>query len=123
MSLGHLFYSKCDTEVVLRAYIAWKENALERINGIFGFAVWEEKAKRLFLARDRIGVKPLFYAIKNKQLIFASEIKTLLCHPIIEHTIDAINTTDSVRLQQLAQRYLCPEMLHTIVVKRGQVVD
>ncbi len=88
-AMGHTFSGRCDTEVVLRAYIAWKEKALHKLNGIFGFAVWEEKSRRMFLARDRIGVKPLFYTCANNVFIFASEIKTILAHPCVEPVIDA----------------------------------
>ncbi len=88
-NLGQSFDGKCDTEVVLRAYIMWKELSLERLNGIFGFAVWEHNARRLFLARDRIGVKPLFYTQKNGVIIFASELKTILANPLVPHVIDA----------------------------------
>ena len=80
-ALGHLFLGHSDTEVVLHAYAQWKSGCLERFNGIFAFAVWERKAQRLFLARDRIGVKPLFYSQIKEGLLFASEIKTILCHP------------------------------------------
>ena len=85
---GHLFQEHSDTEVLLHAYAQWGSGCLERLNGIFAFAVWEEKAKRLFLARDRIGVKPLFYSESNGGLIFASEIKTILCHPAIRPELD-----------------------------------
>ena len=77
-ALGHRFLGHSDTEVVLHSYVRWKERCVERFNGIFAFAVWEEKANRLFLARDRIGVKPLFYAQPPGGLLFASEIKTIL---------------------------------------------
>ena len=87
--LGHPFLNKCDTEVVLRAYITWKEQTLLKLNGIFSFAVWEQKNKRLFIARDRIGVKPFFYTHKNGVFMFASELKTILAHPEIEARIDA----------------------------------
>ena len=60
-SYGHQFQTHTDTEVVLHAYAQWKEKSLEHLNGIFAFAVWEEGSERLFIARDRIGVKPLFY--------------------------------------------------------------
>lgn len=80
-SLGHQFLDRSDTEVVLHAYAQWGEEALEKMNGIFAFAVWEAKKKRLFLARDRIGVKPLFYRCLDGGILFASEIKTILAHP------------------------------------------
>ena len=86
--LGHKFLGHSDTEVVLHAYSQWREDALNRFNGIFAFAVWHSKEKKLFLARDRIGVKPLFYARTPKGFAFASEIKTLLKHPQIQPLID-----------------------------------
>lgn len=86
--LGHSFRTHSDTEVVLHAYAQWRHNCLEKFNGIFGFAVWEHTAKRLFLARDRIGVKPVFYTLKNNGIIFASEIKTILAHPAGKPKLD-----------------------------------
>ena len=86
---GHDFTSHCDTEVVLHAYAQWGEDCLSRFNGIFGFAVWEQRKKRLFLARDRIGVKPLFYALLPQGLVFASEIKTILKYPAMKARLDA----------------------------------
>lgn len=85
---GAVFTTHCDTEVVLQAYLHWGAACTERFNGIFAFAVWEQQAQRLFLARDRIGVKPLFYAEIPGGLVFASEIKALLQHPAVSHTID-----------------------------------
>ena len=75
---GHSFCSHSDTEVLLHSFAQWGEACLEKCNGIFAFAVWEEKAGRLFLARDRIGVKPLFYREETGRFLFASEIKTIL---------------------------------------------
>ena len=86
--LGHEFSGHSDTEVVLHAYAQWQEKCLDRFNGIFAFAVWEEKAKRLFLARDRMGVKPLFYKQHQGGLIFASEIKTILTYPTVRAELD-----------------------------------
>ena len=82
-ALGHRFVSHSDTEVLLHAFAQWGPDCLEKLNGIFAFAVWQQRAQKLFLARDRIGVKPLFYALRGDSLIFASELKTLLCHPEI----------------------------------------
>lgn len=79
--LGHTFQGHSDTEVVLHGYAQWGKDCVDRFNGIFAFAVWQQKAKKLFLARDRIGVKPLFYTETDNGLLFASEIKTILCHP------------------------------------------
>ena len=87
--LGHCFLGHSDTEVLLHSYAQWGENCLEKLNGIFAFAVWEKNSRRLFLARDRMGVKPLFYTQVEDGLIFASEIKTLLVHPQVRAELDA----------------------------------
>lgn len=88
MSLGYTFKGHSDTEVLLVSFIHWREKCVEKLNGIFAFAVWDTKAQTLFLARDRIGVKPLFFYNYSNGLLFASEIKTLLCNPLIAHQID-----------------------------------
>ena len=88
-ALGHVFDGHSDTEVVLHAFAQWGEECLERFNGIYAFAVWERENKRLFLARDRMGVKPLFYKLHKGGLLFASEIKTILTYPDVERILDA----------------------------------
>lgn len=85
---GVSFTTKSDTEVVLRAFIQWGEDCVNHFNGIFAFAVWDDFNKRLFLARDRMGVKPLFYALVDGSIVFASEIKALLKHDKINAEID-----------------------------------
>ncbi|MBR0414240.1 MAG: asparagine synthase (glutamine-hydrolyzing) [Clostridia bacterium] len=84
---GFAFHTTSDTEVVLKAYIGFGEACVEKLNGIFAFAIWNENKKELFLARDRIGVKPLFYGLNKGGIVFASEIKALLCHPDFEPII------------------------------------
>lgn len=81
---GHRFIGHSDTEVILKAYIEYGEKCLDMFNGIFAFAVWNSRDRELFLARDRIGVKPLFYAETEGGLVFASEIKALLLHPSVK---------------------------------------
>ena len=85
---GHHFLGHSDTEVVLHAYARWGEKCVERFNGIFAIAVWEERRRRLFLARDRIGVKPLFYKLHDGGLLFASEMKTILAYPTVSAELD-----------------------------------
>ncbi len=86
--LGYRFRSHSDTEVLLKCYMEWGEKCLPLLNGIFAFAVWEKHKKRLFFARDRMGVKPFFYASKDNTFIFGSEIKALLAHPQVHSHID-----------------------------------
>lgn len=87
-SLGVRFESHCDTEVVLRAYVHWGKAALPRLRGMFAFAIWTESERRLLLARDRLGIKPLYLYRREEDIYFGSEIKTLLAHPEIDRRID-----------------------------------
>lgn len=84
---GHRFKTKCDTEVLLVSYIEWGPDCLERLNGIFAFAIWDSVKEQVFLARDRVGVKPLFYSYIDGTLIFGSEPKALLQHPKVEPVV------------------------------------
>ena len=84
LDLGYGFEGHSDTEVVLKAYHAWGQNCAEKFNGIFAFAVYDTRNRSLFLARDPMGVKPLFFAKRGRSLLFASELKALLCHPLVE---------------------------------------
>lgn len=78
LTIGHKFNSHTDTEVVLKSYEEFGPECLEKFNGMFAFAIWDEEKKELFLARDRIGIKPLYYYLKDGKLIFGSEIKSIL---------------------------------------------
>ncbi|QJW47424.1 hypothetical protein HA075_17530 [bacterium BFN5] len=88
-SKGYRFTTTCDTEVLLTAYIEYGPACVEKFNGIFAFGIWDEAKETLFLARDRIGVKPLFYAERNKSFVFGSELKALLANPLIKPEVDA----------------------------------
>lgn len=85
---GYSFDSHCDTEVVLKSYCEWKEECCRKLNGIFAFAVWNDEDRELFICRDRIGVKPLFYSSKNGIFAFSSRIKSLLLIPEITPEVD-----------------------------------
>lgn len=87
-SLGYNFKSKSDTEVVLKSYLEWGNHCLEKFNGMFAFAIWDSLEKKLFLARDRYGIKPLYYYLDDKTFVFASEQKSLLEHPGISRNLD-----------------------------------
>ncbi|MDF2681723.1 MAG: asnB [Brevibacillus sp.] len=84
LATGHTFQSHSDTEVLLHTYLEWGTECVNHLNGIFAFAIWDERASRLFVARDRMGVKPLFYAQRGSSFLFASELKSLLAHPDVK---------------------------------------
>ena len=87
-SLGHQFHSRSDSEVILYAYSQWGAKCVERFNGMFAFAIWDKKRQELFLARDRYGIKPLYYTFRGSTLLFASEQKAILSHEAVDRDID-----------------------------------
>ena len=92
---GHKLYTKSDTEVVLRLYDEYGEGCLQHLRGMFAFAIWDETEKNLFLARDRVGKKPLLYSHQpNGDLIFGSEFRAVLQHPSVSREVD-MNAIDS----------------------------
>ncbi len=86
---GHTFRTRSDTEVLLHAYVEWGEECVRHLNGIFAFGLWDEQKQRLLLARDHLGVKPLFYAQRGSAILFGSELKVLLAHPLVKAEVDA----------------------------------
>lgn len=91
---GHAFETRSDTEILLAAYAQWGEACVERFRGMFAFALWDRHEKRLFLARDPVGVKPLYYAETGGALYFASEMKALLICPGIDRALDLESLDD-----------------------------
>ncbi|MER8185866.1 asparagine synthase (glutamine-hydrolyzing) [Kitasatospora sp. NPDC094015] len=85
---GHRFRTRSDTEVVLRAYLQWGEHLAERLNGMYAFALWDPRAEELLLVRDRMGVKPLYFHRTADGVLFGSELKALLAHPLVQPTVD-----------------------------------
>src|SRR3981081_2634958 len=88
LAASHTFNTQSDTEVLVHGYEEWGEALVERLNGMFAFAVLDRRRGAVFLARDRMGIKPLHYAIDGKRLVFASELKALLCDPALRREID-----------------------------------
>lgn len=86
--LGHTFKSKSDTEVVLNSYAQWGSECVHKFNGMFAFALWDKTRQELFLARDRYGIKPLYYSFLNHKFLFGSEQKALLAYPEFKHDIE-----------------------------------
>jgi asparagine synthase (glutamine-hydrolysing) len=97
LALGHHFQTQSDTEVVLRAFLEWDTGCFARMKGMFAVAVWQEAQQRLVLARDRMGIKPLYYSERAGQIYFGSELKALFAHPEISRSLDLA----------ALQQYLC----------------
>ncbi|ASY33112.1 MULTISPECIES: asparagine synthase (glutamine-hydrolyzing) [unclassified Streptomyces] len=93
-SMGHPFDTRSDTEVVLRAYQEWGAEFVHRLEGIYAFAIWDERRQELVLVRDRMGVKPLYYAITPTGVLFGSEPKAILAHPDFQPVLDADGLRD-----------------------------
>ena len=85
---GHLFRTRSDTEVILHLYEDQGEGCVDRLRGMFAFAIWDDRRRQLFLGRDRMGKKPLLYWHRDGLFLFASEIKALLLHPAVPREID-----------------------------------
>ena len=126
LALGHVFRTKSDTEVIVHAWEAWGERCVERFRGMFAFALWDRNRQTLFLARDRLGVKPLHYAIlPDGTLLFGSELKSLLAHGALDRAIDPLAIEEYFALGYVAEprtifaaaKKLAPA--HTLTLRRG----
>jgi asparagine synthase (glutamine-hydrolysing) len=125
-SLGHVFRTRSDTEVIVHAWEAWGEECVSRFRGMFAFALWDQNRQTLFLARDRLGVKPLHYALlPDGMLLFGSELKSLLAHGGLAREIDPFAVEEYFALGYVPEprtiftgaRKLPPG--HTLTVRRG----
>ncbi|MEO8754299.1 MAG: XrtA/PEP-CTERM system amidotransferase, partial [Casimicrobiaceae bacterium] len=125
-ALGHRFRTKSDTEVIVHAWEAWGARCVERFRGMFAFALWDRNRRTLFLARDRLGVKPLHYALlPDGTFIFGSELKSLLAHPAFSRTLDSLAVEDYFALGYVPEprtiftgaRKLPPA--HTLTLRTG----
>ncbi|MDB4470831.1 asparagine synthase (glutamine-hydrolyzing) [Deltaproteobacteria bacterium] len=96
---GHQFLTRCDTETILATYKQFGENCVDHLRGMFAFVIWDSLGKTLFLARDRVGKKPLYYHFDEKRFVFASEVKAILEHPVIERELDHSALADYLQLQ------------------------
>jgi asparagine synthase (glutamine-hydrolysing) len=117
--LGHRFKTRSDTEVVLRGYLQWGDDVVERLNGMFAFAIWDVRTEELFLVRDRMGVKPLFYYPTTDGVLFGSEPKAILAHPTVQPRVNK----DGLReILVLAKNPECAIYAGMCEVRPGQVV-
>ena len=128
-ALGHVFRTRSDTEVIVHAWEAWGEACVQRFRGMFAFALWDRKQQTLFLARDRLGVKPLFYSLlDDEMLLFGSELKSLLAHGGMKREIDPLAVEEYFALGYVAEprcifkqaRKLEPG--HSLCLRRGQAL-
>ncbi len=110
----------CDTEVILKGYALWGVELVKRLNGIFGFAIWENEKKRLTLCRDRLGIKPLFYMVREGEVLFASEIKAMLAY---DKGIAAVDRQGLCELLALGPAHTCGKTVYQGVteVKPGML--
>ncbi len=99
VAAGHLFTTQSDTEVLVHGYEEWGEALVERLNGMFAFAMLDLRRGRVLLARDRMGIKPLHYAVDGRRLVFASELKALLCDPVLRRDLDPIALDEYLALE------------------------
>ena len=88
-----------DTEVILAAYSRWGKDCLQKFNGMYGFAIWDTQKKELFIARDRLGIKPIYYSFKNNVLAFSSEIRSLLESSVVPRKLNKEALIDYLRYQ------------------------
>jgi asparagine synthase (glutamine-hydrolysing) len=123
---GHIFRTHCDTEVIVHAWEQWGERCVERFRGMFAFALWDRRQQALFLARDRLGIKPLHYAVlDNGQLLFASEMKALLLNADLRRDLDPLAVEEYFAYGYIPEprsvfkqiRKLEPG--HTLLVRKG----
>ena len=129
VELGHRFRTRSDTEVIVHAWEEWGEECVKRFRGMFAFALWDRNRQTCFLARDRLGVKPLYYAIlPDKTLIFGSELKALLCHPKLSKEIDPRSVEDYFAYgyvpepRTIYRQAFKLEPGHTLTIKRGKSI-
>ena len=128
-ALGYRFTTNSDTEVILHAWQAWGSQCVQRLRGMFAFAIWDQKRRHLFLARDRLGIKPLYYALlPNGHFVFGSELKALLPHPALPRERDPIAIEDYFAYGYIPEprtifsgvRKLPPG--HTLLIEKGQTL-
>lgn len=126
-NLGHRFRTQSDTEVILHLYQQYGEACVEQMNGQWAFAIWDERKRRLFLSRDRLGVRPLFYVFRTNSFVFGSEIKAVLAHPDVPRQLDLIGLDQVFTFWcTLAPRSLFKDILelppgHNLLVESGQM--
>ena len=121
--LGYSFFSDCDTEVVLKAYQHWGAGCIEKFNGMFAFAIWDQHKQKLFMARDRYGVKPLYYYNRGGLLVFASEIKAIIQHPEVNPRVDIRALNEYFSFQNVFSDLTLFEHIHILQPGHYAILD
>jgi asparagine synthase (glutamine-hydrolysing) len=111
---GHRFVTDCDTEVIIHSYEEYGPDCLVNFNGMFAFAVWARETQTLFMARDRLGIKPLYYTITGGNLIFASEIKAILTHPAVKAEVEVASIPEYLFCTTLLNDSTMFKRIHTL---------
>jgi len=127
--LGYAFHTKSDTEVIVHAWEAWGADCVKRLRGMFAFAIWDRNKQQFFMARDRLGVKPMYYALLDDgQLLFGSELKSVMAHPGLRRELDPLAAEEYFALGYVAEprtifrqaKKLPPAS--TLLIRRGESV-
>lgn len=113
LTFGHLFRTEGDTEVIVHAYEQWGFECLDRFNGMFAFALWDDRNQQLFLARDRMGEKPLYYYRDHQRIVFASEIKSILADPTVARCLNPRGLSNFLAFGHA----MAPETIYQDIVK------
>lgn len=126
---GHTFRTRCDTEVIVHAWEQWGEACVQKFRGMFAFAIWDKNKKTFFLARDRLGIKPLYYSVlSDGQLVFGSELKSLMVHPQLGQNIDPLAVEDYFTFGYVPEPKTIFENTfklspgHTLTIKHGEQI-
>ena len=128
-ALGHIFHTKSDTEVIVHAWEAWGADCVKRFRGMFAFALWDRNRQTFFMARDRLGVKPMYYAmLDDGKLLFGSELKSILAHGGLRRDIDPLAVEEYFALGYVAEprtifkqaQKLSPG--HSLSIRRGEAI-
>ena len=117
------FVTNSDTEVVLAAYMKWGEQCVKYFNGMFAFAVWDKVSKSLFIARDRMGIKPLYYALDNAQIIFSSSVKSILSTGLVKRKLNQAGVVDYLRFQTVHAPYTIIENIYSLLPGQYMLID
>lgn len=121
--LGHRFKSQADTEVILHSYEEWGTDCLDKLRGMFAFGIWDKNRKELFLARDRLGIKPLYYYFKNGVFIFASQVRSILSCGLMLKELNALGLADYLGCGGLKEPWTIAKDIYSLLPAHYAVLN